>query len=324
MNNDSSGDARVALLIVNYHSARVLRRCLQCVRNQKAAVAQIIIVDNGDENGVLDFIAVDYPECMVISANNIGFAAANNLALGQAFECEWVALLNPDAFPETDWLQELLAAAQRHPNVDVFSSHLVMADDPLLTDGDGDSYHISGWAGRINHQLPTSISRRNNEVFSPCGAAAMYRHKALLDVGGFDENFFCYFEDVDLGFRLRLRGHRCLQVTAAVVSHVGGSSSAASEMSDFSLYHGHRNLVWTFVKNMPSYLFWLFLPAHIAMNIVSILWFAAHGKARVIVRAKADAIKRLPEVWKQRKRIQAERTIKPHELLAVLSFWPRR
>jgi GT2 family glycosyltransferase len=113
-------------------------------------------------------------------------------------------------------------------------------------------------------------------------------------------------------------------VSKAVVSHVGGSSSEASEMSDFALYHGHRNLVWTFVKNMPGYLFWLFLPAHIVMNIVAVVWFATRGKARVIVRAKIDAIKRLPEIWRQRQRIQAERTVEPHELLGVLSFWPRR
>jgi GT2 family glycosyltransferase len=95
-------------------------------------------------------------------------------------------------------------------------------------------------------------------------------------------------------------------------------------MSDFALYHGHRNLVWSYFKNMPGYLFWLFLPAHLAMNIATIIWFALRGKGRVILRAKRDALKRMPEVWRQRMQIQSTRMIAPHELSKFLSYWPRR
>jgi GT2 family glycosyltransferase len=324
LNIEHSGDARIALIIVNYHSAGVLRRCLQCVAAQQVRPAQVIVIDNGDELGALDFVAQDHPNVELIGAENIGFAAANNFAVGHAGNSEWIALLNPDAFPEPDWLEKLIIAAQQNPDADMFSSHLVNANNPLHIDGDGDSYHFSGLAWRFNHGRQVADHRTGGWVFSPCAAAAMYRRQALLDINGFDENFFCYFEDVDLGFRLQLRGYRCLHVADAVVSHVGGSSSAAPEMSDFALYHGHRNLVWTFVKNMPGYLFWLFLPAHLAMNIVSIIWFALRGKGQVIVRAKIDAIRRLPEVWVQRRQIQSTRTISPYELLKSLSFWPRR
>ena len=324
LNIDSPGDMRIALIIINYYSARVLRQCLRCVAEQQVRPRQVIIIDNGDDHGALDFVARDHPDFKLISAENIGFAAANNLALQHLDESEWVALLNPDAFPAPDWLQALLASAQQNPKVDVFSSHLVMAADPARIDGDGDIYHCSGLAWRLNHGRSVSARRAGGWIFSPCAAAAMYRREALLEIGGFDESFFCYFEDVDLGFRLQLRGHRCLHVAGAVVSHVGGSSSETAGISDFALYHGHRNLVWTFVKNMPGYLFWLFLPAHIAMNILTIFWFSMRGKGRVIVRAKVDAIRRLPEVWGQRRHIQSERKIAPRELLGVLSFWPRR
>lgn len=321
---DSLGDAAIALIIVNYHSANVLRRCLQCVAEQTIQPRRIIIVDNGDTIGSLDFVARDYPGVTLIGAANIGFAAANNLAIQHATDCEWVALLNPDAFPRVDWLSRLLDATELHPAASIFSSHLVMANDTQRIDGDGDSYHFSGLAWRLNHAKPVAERRSTGWIFSACAAAAMYRRSALIEVGGFDESFFCYFEDVDLGFRLQLRGHRCLHVAEAVAEHIGGSSSTAVEMSDFALYHGHRNLVWAFVKNMPGYLFWLFLPAHIAMTVVEIVWFALRGKGWVILRAKCDALKRLPEVWQQRGQIQSARTIAPHEVLKSLAYWPRR
>lgn len=324
MKTDTLGDAGVALIIVNYHSASVLRRCLQCVAEQVIQPRKVIVVNNGDTIDALGFVPGDYPSVTLISVENIGFAAANNLAMRLVVDCEWVVLLNPDAFARPQWLQQLLAAAQQNPAVGMYSSHLVMATALPRIDGDGDSYHFTGWAGRRNYGRPVSERVKNCWVFSPCAAAAMYRRAALLEVGGFDEGFFCYFEDVDLGFRLRLKGHRCLHVADAIVEHVGGSSSTAAEMSDFALYHGHRNLVWAFVKNMPGYLFWLFLPAHLAMNIVTVVWFALRGKGRVILRAKFDAIKRLPEVWRQRGQIQSARTIAPHELLKSLSYWPRR
>ncbi|MDB6062774.1 MAG: putative glycosyltransferase [Verrucomicrobiaceae bacterium] len=324
LNSEYVGGGSAAIVIVNYYSAHLLRRTLQCVRDQKVQPQQVIVVNNGDEPGALDFLPQDYPGCILFEQKNLGFAAANNLAMGQSQKCRWVVLLNPDAFPNPDWLQNLIHSASLNPSVDVFSSHLVMAGNTQLIDGDGDQYHFSGLAWRLNHGRPIEERRSTGTAFSPCAAAAMYSREALAAVGGFDESFFCYFEDVDLGFRLRLKGYQCLHVSDAVASHVGGSSSSSPELSDFALYYGHRNLVWTFVKNMPGYLFWLFLPVHLTMNIVTIFWFAFRGKGRVIVRAKIDALKRLPEVWAQRQQIQATRKISPTELLKVLSFWPRR
>ena len=140
---------------------------------------------------------------------------------------------------------------------------------------------------------------------------------------GFDEDFFCYFEDVDLGFRLRLAGHRCLLVPDAVVYHVG-SATTGGQHGDFAVYHGHRNLVWTYVKNMPGALFWLLLPAHIALNLVTIVWFSLRGQGAVILKAKRDALCGLPRMWKKRRDIQKYRTASAVEIWKALdkSFWP--
>jgi GT2 family glycosyltransferase len=117
-------------------------------------------------------------------------------------------------------------------------------------------------------------------------------------VGGFDEDFFCYFEDVDLGFRLRLAGYRCLLVPDAVACHAG-SAATRGWHNNFTIYHGHRNLVWANVKNMPAVLFRLLLPLHIIMNIAAIVLFSIRGKGRVILRAKYDTLRGIPRMWKK-------------------------
>jgi GT2 family glycosyltransferase len=94
----------------------------------------------------------------------------------------------------------------------------------------------------------------------------MYRTGIIEEVGGFGKDFFCYFEDVDIGFRLRLAGYRFLLIPSAVVYHHGWATSGGQYV-DFAVYYGHRNLIWTYIKNMPGILFWLFLPLHVFLNI---------------------------------------------------------
>jgi GT2 family glycosyltransferase len=135
-------------------------------------------------------------------------------------------------------------------------------------------------------------------------------------VGGFDEDFFSYYEDVDLGFRLRLYGYRCLYVPEATVKHVGSTTFGVK--SDFVFYHTHRNLVWTFIKNMPARLFWRSLPTHIVANLVYVLYYTLTGRGRVLWRAKWDALRGLPSVLKKRKEIQKNRIVSDKELLSAM------
>jgi GT2 family glycosyltransferase len=145
------------------------------------------------------------------------------------------------------------------------------------------------------------------EVFAPCAAAALYRRAAWVEVGGFDERYFCYFEDVDLAFRFRLRGHRTLYVHSAIVDHV--SSGVGGYRSDFATYHGERNMVWTFFKNMPAPLVWRYLPQHIALNLASLAYYPLRGQGKVVWKAKLDALRGLREALRQRRSIQQERAV---------------
>ena len=309
MNNQNQNIwPKTTVVIVNWNGERFIEHCLTALLAQTVVPHEIILVDNASSDASLDIVR-NFPSVRLLAQKeNLGFACGNNLAIKMAvFDSEWIALLNPDAFPEPQWLEALLAAISNYPDFDVFGSKLVNAADPALLDGAGDAYHISGLPWRIGYgkKIGFSLSAQTREVFSPCAAAALYRRSALREVGGFDEDFFCYVEDVDLGFRLRLAGYRCLYVSSSVTHHVG-SGTTGGQHSDFALYHGHRNLVWTYVKDMPGILFWTFLPLHLAMNLLVLAVFAWRGQGGVVLRAKRDALMGIPKMWAKRQQVQSK------------------
>jgi GT2 family glycosyltransferase len=299
----------VAVLIVNWNGGGLLRRCLQSLLNQQRHPDRIIVVDNASTDDSLRQAARELEGTELIRlATNAGFAAANNIAARGARGCDAIALLNPDAFPEPHWLGSLVAAAERHPDVSAFASQMVLASSPSQLDGAGDSYHVSGRAWRNGHMAPRASGPTDDvEVFAACAAAALYRREAFEDAGGFDERYFSYFEDVDLGFRMRLRGHRCLYVHSAVVHHM--SSAIGGYRSDFAVYYGERNAVWTFFKNMPTPLLLLYLPQHLALNLASLFYYPLRGQGGAVLRAKLDAVRGLPSLLRTRKAVQATRRV---------------
>ncbi|TEB04613.1 N-acetylglucosaminyl-diphospho-decaprenol L-rhamnosyltransferase [Pelotomaculum schinkii] len=305
------------VIIVNWNSGALLMECLRHLECQTRKPDRVLLVDNASsDNSVTG--AEAFTNITIRRLNvNLGFAGGNNQALAEC-DTDFVALLNPDAFPDPDWLEHLLAAADKYPEAAAFGSRQSCFNNIENLDGTGDIYHMSGlvWRNRYGKQQQAEdlVPR---EIFSPCAAAALYRRQALVDIGGFDEDFFCYLEDVDLGFRLRLAGHKAIYVPEAVVHHVG-SSASGEQRSVFSAYQGHRNLVWTFVKNMPGILFWLLLPLHLLLNLATIGSYITHGKADIILRAKKDAVKGLPRAWLKRKQIQTNRRTTIREIWRIL------
>lgn len=309
LHDGSRQNLSAAILIVNFNAGACLRECLSSIARQTQRPSRVIVIDNGSTDGSAQGLDNVLPGVQIVSAGaNLGFAAANNLGVRMADGCDWIALVNPDAFLATDWLAQMTQAVHESPDCAAFGSRLVNANDASMLDGTGDVYHVSGKHWRRGHGR--AVSDRDDaagEIFSPCAAAALYRREVFLEVGGFDEDFFCYAEDIDLGFRMRLLGHRSCYVPKAGARHVG--SATTGKRSDFSVYHGHRNLVWVYLKNMPGALFWVYFPQHLLLNLVSLIYFTLRGQGRVIFRAKWDAIKGLPRVWRQRREIQARRKL---------------
>lgn len=311
--------SQAAVIVVNWNSGDDLAKCLTALNNQTRLPEQIIVVDNLSSDDSLLGIEEKFPHVELIRLDgNTGFACANNLGVKKVRDCDWIAFLNPDAFAAPDWLEKLLHAAEENPGVAFFGSHMLKHGVLDVLDGTGDVYHVSGLAWRRDHGLSASANKRvTGEVFSACAAAAMIRKDVFLEAGGFDENFNSYFEDVDLGFRIRLLGHRCLYVSNAVVEHVGSGST--HRYSDYAIYHGNRNLVWAYVKNMPGLLFWVYLPQHLLVNIAALLWFTIKGKGKEVFRAKMDALKGLPRAITQRKTTQKTRKVSLREIKRVMT-----
>jgi GT2 family glycosyltransferase/peptidoglycan/LPS O-acetylase OafA/YrhL len=304
---------RVGVVVVNKNAGPHLAETLATLGEQTVRPHRVVVVDNASDDGSLDGLDARFPSVeFVRPGTNIGFAAANNLAVRMFDDCEFVALLNPDAFPELCWLEALLRAADAHPECGFFGSRLVLAADSDVLDGTGDEYHVCGTAWRRDQGAAATVVRPEGETFSACAAAALYRREAFLAVGGFDESFFCYYEDTDLAFRLRLDGQRGLYVPGAVARHVG--SATAGLYSEFTVYHSARNQTWTFLKNMPGPLLWLYLPQHVFMSALMVVLSAPRRRAGAVLAGKRDAVRDLPRLLADRRRIQAGRKVSALEV----------
>jgi GT2 family glycosyltransferase len=325
----ASPDAPVTVVIVNFNAGHTLLRCLACLAEQTILPERIVVIDNASNDGSLEGVRgllAERPELasrtVIDEAGwNLGFAAASNRGIAAA-ETEFIALLNPDAFPEPGWLEAVVRAAGSHPESAAFGSRQMRAGHPGILDGIGDRWHLSGLSWRDGHgQRIRPQDLEPHEIFSACGAAALYRRQALLDVGGFDEDYFCFGEDVDLGYRLRLAGQRARFVPDAVVEHVGGGSTPG----ETATYFGHRNTLWTLVKNTPGPLLVPALLAHLPQTILLGLVLVGHGRGRAFARAKWDALCGLPGAWQKRRAVQATRKVSTWRIWRMIETgWSRR
>lgn len=307
----------VTVIIVNWNGGELLKQCVAHLDRQTLRPSRIIVVDNCSSDGSVDDLPIMDEINVKKLPYNTGFSKANNYALSEV-DTEYVALLNPDAFPERDWLEKLVDAAKTYPNVAAFGSTQLMSKESGIIDGIGDCYHFSGRVYRKGYgHFLRSENDKPRIIFSACGAASLYRTNVLNEVGGFDEEYFCYIEDVDLGFRMSLMGWYSMYIPDALVYHIGSVSSGGRH-SDFSVYHGHRNLVWTYVKNMPGLMFWVCLPAHILMNIVAVIWCSMRGQGKVVLKAKRDALLGMPNMWRKRKAIQKKRRTSTYDIWRLL------
>ncbi|MGH9809905.1 MAG: glycosyltransferase family 2 protein, partial [Terriglobia bacterium] len=172
--------------------------------------------------------------------------------------------------------------------------------------------------GRSVSELPDS----DCEVFSPCAASALYATTSFEREGGFDESFFCYLEDVDLGFRLRLRGERCIQVRHAEVLHAG--SAISGHLSDFSVFHSYRNRVWLFAKDAP----WALLPLIFGLQGVTVPLALARREARPYRRAALKGvwagIRGLRRALQSRGRVQRNRVKSTFEVARMMMWNPMK
>lgn len=314
--------ANIAVLIVAYRSRETLGRCLEALAQQSVRPREVFVLENGspvDER--IDSSTLPEWVTFIESEKNLGFAAGNNL-LARAATSEWLALLNPDAFAKRDWLEQLLAATQRYSEISIFGSTQYAAGWPGQLDGIGDVYHVTGLAYRAGYMRPIALLPEDGEVFAACGAAAFIRRSLFESLGGFDERFFCYNEDVDFAYRAKLAGYKTVQLRDAAVDHLGYASSG--RRSEFATYYGVRNRLWVFLKNTPGWLFWILSPLHCLMTLLLWLSAARFGQFTVFGRAIGDALRAWSDMMGSRREIQHARVASTWQIARAMSWNPLR
>ena len=293
----------ISVLIVNYNGEAYLQAALDSLKAQTFRNFEVIVVDNASADGSADNLSMqELPEFHLLQQEtNLGFAAGSNVGV-KAARAPWVAMLNPDAEAKPDWLEQIMDAINRYPGTSMFTCAQLALDDETMLDGAGDNYLGIGIPWRGGFGRSTSEMPEEGECFSPCGASAVFERENYLAHGGLDERFFCYCEDVDLGYRMRLAGEKCIFLPHAVISHAG--SGISGRVSDFALFHGTRNRLWTYAKNTPWPLMVLTLPGHVAMTLAILLRGAMKGHAAPVWRGLMAGIAGIH-------RIRSDRTYGP-------------
>jgi GT2 family glycosyltransferase len=256
----------VSVIVLNWNGKHLLERCLPAVLDQNFPAYEVVLFDNGSTDGSAAWVAERFPAVRLQSSErNLGFAGGNNEAI-RGTDAAYVVLLNNDAEPAPDWLGELMRAAVSSPEVGMCASKMVRASDPSIMDSCGIDVDRAGigwnrYAGEVDRPEETAPY----EVFGPCAGAALYRRAMLDQIGLFDEDYFIYYEDVDLAWRAQRAGWRCLYVPCARVTH--RHSSTVKHGSPFKEFLLGRNKVWTLIKNYPWPDWLLYLPIIVGYDV---------------------------------------------------------
>jgi len=312
---------RFSIIIVNFNGGHFIQGALDSLKAQSCRDFEVIVLDNASSDGSISNLNTDdLPHFKLIAEDeNHGFARGNNLAAKSA-RGEWLVLLNPDAAAEADWLAEIDAAIARHPATNVFASCQLSLEDPGRIDGVGDNYLAYGFPWRGGFGWLASAIPSTGHVFGPCGASAVYRKDVFDRLGGFDERLFCYCEDVDLAFRLTLSGERCIFLPKAVVRHAG--SAIAGKSSDFTLFHGYRNAVWVYFKNMPALFLLATLPIHLMLSAYLLTRWSMQGRGMTTANAMWRGYRQALEFRQSGASLRSSRRIQLGELASRLSWNP--
>lgn len=310
----------VTIIIVNYNSGEWLNRTLRRVAAQTFRRFQVIVVDNASSDGSAR-VCARYPDVNLVSLpDNLGFAAANNLAVGYAAS-EWIVFLNPDAVPHRRWLEQLLSHAEQQPQYRIFGCQQISANHPALLDGVGDDVAAFGVSWRRGHLSARTRNIRGRATFSVCGAVMLMRKRDFIALGGFDERFFCYVEDVDLCYRANLRGMRCWQVNEARVFHAS-STSPLRKSNPVAIYYGYRNLLWMYVKNSPFALLPVAVLGYCFLTLAKAMAADTSEARSAYLRALRDGWAGVGDALAARRDIQSGRTCATLEIASRLIWNP--
>jgi GT2 family glycosyltransferase len=325
---------RVSVIVVNWNGAGFLEHCLSSLEKQTWKNVEFIVVDNGSTDGSADCVRAwtgRTPNAQaVFLSDNTGFCRANNLAFARAGG-EWIALLNNDAVAEPNWIEELVRHGDAARRIGMLGGKILFAEPEGIIDKAG---HLIYWDGqnRGRGTMEPDAGQYDNmeEILWPDACAALYHRQLLIETGGFDESFFAFGDDADLGMRARLLGWTARYVPSAVVHH--RHSATAGAYSPLKVMLVERNRLLLAVKSFP-------MPLLLLNPYWSLRRFAWHAYAAlkrkgaagrlvadlgwsrmpfIILWAHASAARRLPGALRKRAGIRKTMRLSDREVLNLL------
>jgi GT2 family glycosyltransferase len=307
----------VTVAVLNYDGRTLLEEMLPSLARQTLRPSAIVVVDNCSQDDSVEYLRANWPQVRVVGLPaNRGVTVALNACL-DACDSELVGLFNNDMELAPDCLAELVAELHRYPDIGSVTPKMLDFVDRSVLDGAGDMLSWRGGGRRRGHgEQDVGQFDRAEEVFGPCGGAALYRRSALDAVGDFDEAYFAYYEDIDWAFRAQLAGVRCRYVPSAVLYH-RGSATLGRGMTDFNGYHLWRNPIWLIAKCFPAGALVRHAPAVLRGQAGNLYVALRERKPHIWARAMRDALRGLPAALRKRRAVQRTRVITLAELETV-------
>ena len=325
-NNNFISITDVAVIVLNWNGEQDSLRCISALQKQTAP-RDIIAVDNASTDNFVANLEKNYPEIVVLkNSKNLGFAGGVNTGIRHAIDngYEFVALINNDATPEPNWLSELLAATEPtvqgvslYRKVGIVTGKLLKTDGTI--DSTGDQYTSWGLAyPRGRNDKDAGQYDTLQEVFGATGGASLYRIEMLREIGLFDEDFFAYYEDVDISFRAQLAGWKVVYTPKAVAYHKVGASSG--KVPGLTTYMTVKNLPWLMWKNVPWRLIPTIMPRFFIAHLSIILSSLAKGKLLPVFKGVFVAFLLLPKKLIERHKIQSSRKVSTDYIKSIITY----
>ncbi|HUS06353.1 MAG TPA: glycosyltransferase family 2 protein [Bryobacteraceae bacterium] len=320
--------ASVTVVIPTLVADSALRECLESLNGQTRQDFEIVIVDNSGQGLVRERVPLQANTRLIENRQNVGFGRAFNQAF-RVSNAAFIATLNDDATASPHWVAELLNTMESEPRVGMCASQVLLGSGDSV-DSAGMLIAADGSSKQRGHRSKPDAYRNIDEVLLPSGSAALYRRAMLDRIGLFDDDFFLYCEDTDLGLRARRAGWNCLYVPSAVVHHK--YSHSAGRASSLKAYYVERNRLFLIAKNYPAGM----LATALFASLVRYFWhvtalftgrgaaaeFHRHGSgfelAWIVIKAHFAAFLHLPELLRKRRGIQKNATLSTREFGALL------
>lgn len=317
---------KVSVIIVNYNGKRYVDRCVAAVFRNVHPNYEVIVVDNGSDDGSVPLLRTQYGSRdnfkLVVLGLNFGPAAARNKAIEKATG-KYLALLDNDTVPESDWLIEPVKAMEADATLGACQCKLLLLNNPKQLDYTGDYISQYGFLVQRVETGETDVGQSDKrvEILSAKSAAMIISRQAFDRAGGFDPDYFIYVEETDLGWRTWLAGFRIIFIPESRVLHEFGTSLVIlpSKQNFLSKFHGTKNYIMTLAKNFGTANYSTVIPIHVFLWLAMAIMLCFKGQSEsslYITKGIWWTVIHSGQIWRKRRKIQAGRKVGEKTLMA--------